>query len=132
MPTEKPRVTVTMSQEQLDKIDSFRFDNKMKNQTQAILALIESGLSELAGIAPSIKTAPSLSDEAMKIAKSYEDLDDHGKRMIRVIITEEQRRIDKESSKVAHLPPVVAARDGKRAELPSVDPISIPDDDPLP
>ena len=30
MPTEKPRVTITMSNEQFNRIDNYRFDHKMK------------------------------------------------------------------------------------------------------
>ena len=46
MPTEKPRVTFTISQERLSEVEAYRFDNKFKNQTQAILSLIEKGLSD--------------------------------------------------------------------------------------
>ena len=48
MPTEKPRVTITMSEEQLAQIEDYKFGNKMKNQTQAILSLIEKGMDALA------------------------------------------------------------------------------------
>lgn len=47
MPTQKPRVTFTISQERLLEVEAYRFDNKFKNQTQAILSLIEKGLSEI-------------------------------------------------------------------------------------
>lgn len=47
MPTDKPRVTITMPEDQLVKIQNFQHDNKMKNQTQAILHLIEIGFQEL-------------------------------------------------------------------------------------
>ena len=47
MPTEKPRVTITVSKEQLDEIEEYRYGNKMKNQTQAILSLVRLGLDEL-------------------------------------------------------------------------------------
>lgn len=47
MPTEKPRITITMPEEQLDQIKEFQFSNKMKNQTQAILHLVELGFEEL-------------------------------------------------------------------------------------
>lgn len=47
MPTDKPRVTITMPEDQLAKIQNFQHDNKMKNQTQAILHLIEIGFQEL-------------------------------------------------------------------------------------
>lgn len=47
MPTEKPRITITMSEEQLGQIEDYKFGNKMKNQTQAILSLIEKGMESL-------------------------------------------------------------------------------------
>lgn len=49
MPTDNPRITFTLSQEMRQRIDEYRFDNRIKNQTQAILALIERGLAELDG-----------------------------------------------------------------------------------
>ena len=47
MPTERPRVTITVTQEQLKEIEDYRYGNKMKNQTQAILSLVRAGLDEL-------------------------------------------------------------------------------------
>lgn len=47
MPTEKPRVTITVTNEQLKEIEEYRYGNKMKNQTQAILSLVRTGLDEL-------------------------------------------------------------------------------------
>lgn len=40
--------------------------------------------------------APSLSDEAMKLATDYDDLDRHGKRMVRLVTDEEMARRDEE------------------------------------
>ena len=42
---------------------------------------------------PAIKKAPSLSDEALGIAKDYEGLDRHGRNMAKMVITEEQKRM---------------------------------------
>ena len=47
MPTDKPRITITMPEDQLDKVQTFQHENKLKNQTQAILKLIELGFEEL-------------------------------------------------------------------------------------
>lgn len=47
MPTQKPRVTITIDEDQLNEIEDYRFKNRMKNQTQAIISLIEKGLDEL-------------------------------------------------------------------------------------
>lgn len=47
MPTENPRVTITMTEEQLNEIREYLYSHKMKNQTQAILSLISKGFDAL-------------------------------------------------------------------------------------
>lgn len=49
VPIEKPRVTITMTEEQLAQIEEYGFRNKIKNQTQAILSLIEKGIDVISG-----------------------------------------------------------------------------------
>lgn len=44
-----------------------------------------------------IKKAPSLSGEDLKIMRDYNGLDDHGKTMARMVISEEQKRMDAEA-----------------------------------
>lgn len=39
------------------------------------------------------KSAPSVSDEALKVAKQYDDLDPHGKKLIRTILAVENERL---------------------------------------
>lgn len=65
MPTDKPRVTFTIDDEKLAKLESYRYENKIKNQTQAILSLIDKGLS-LAEAAPNenTKNPPSTAEAA--------------------------------------------------------------------
>jgi len=105
MPTEKPRVTITMSNDQFKSIDNYRYAHKMKNQTQAILSLIENGLSKLEQDAPAHnKKAPSISDEAMEIANRYHNLDPYGKATVRAVIDEEENRIE-DQSKLENLLP---------------------------
>lgn len=95
MPTEKPRVTITMSNDQFESIDNYRYAHKMKNQTQAILSLIENGLSKLEQTAPAHnKKSPSYSDEALTIASDYTSLDSHGKAAIRALMDEELNRME--------------------------------------
>ena len=60
MPTEKPRVTFTISKEKLEELERFQHENRIKNQTQAVLALIEKGLS---GYDIEMKKSPN-ADEA--------------------------------------------------------------------
>lgn len=47
MPTEKPRYTITLNEEMLEKIDDFRFENRFANRTQATLELIRIGLEAI-------------------------------------------------------------------------------------
>lgn len=47
MPTEKPRFTITLDDDLLQKIDDFRFDNRYPNRTQATLELIRIGIRTL-------------------------------------------------------------------------------------
>ena len=47
MPTERPRVTITVSEDQLKEIEDYRFSRKLRSQTQAINDLVRAGLEEL-------------------------------------------------------------------------------------
>lgn len=45
------------------------------------------------------KSAPSISDEAQKIAKQYDNLDSHGKRVVKAVADEETARMQAEQAK---------------------------------
>ena len=84
MPTEKPRVTFTISNDELEKIKEFQFSTRAKNQTQSILSLIAMGIAETEN---SIKKSPSdLSEEAHKVAKDFDLLTEHGKGAVRAVL----------------------------------------------
>lgn len=100
MPTEKPRVTITMSQEQLSQVDGYRYEHKLKNQTQAILSLIEQGLTALESDSKRItplptktKDAPPMTDEARKLIFDFNELDLYGRRVVRAVLDEELYRV---------------------------------------
>ena len=79
MPTEKPRVTITMSDEQYQRLEAFRYGSRMKNQTQAILSLLEAGLESVGQAQRS-----RLSQEAMRLAADYDErLDAWGRKALR-------------------------------------------------
>jgi hypothetical protein len=46
MATEKPRFTITMDESLLGQVDDFKFSHRIKNQSKAIVALVEKGLEE--------------------------------------------------------------------------------------
>ena len=47
MPTDKPRFTITVSEDMLKDIDDFRFENRFPTRTQAVNELFRLGLEEL-------------------------------------------------------------------------------------
>lgn len=63
MPTDKPRVTFTISEDKLAELEEYRYSNKIKNQTQAILSLIDKGLSALE-LERDDKKSPSVAEAA--------------------------------------------------------------------
>lgn len=89
MPTNKPRVTFTIDETQLNKIDKYRFEYKFKNQTQAILSLIESGLDV---IQKQHRPSQEFSKEEMEQFKKYRALDKHGKETVDFILEREWTR----------------------------------------
>lgn len=102
MPTEKPRVTFTISKEQLAELESYRFEHRYKNQTQAVLSLLEKGLADLEG---GDKKAPSYSDGAMKLADDYDNrLDSWGRQAVRDLMETEIARVADESRFQTSLP----------------------------
>lgn len=59
MPTDKPRITFTLDEDTLAAIDDYKFKHRIKNQSQAILTLIEKGMCSLAADQPQIKNSPA-------------------------------------------------------------------------
>lgn len=118
MPTIKPRVTITMTEEQLQKIEDLRFKKRFKNQTQAILALIDAGFEIL-------KAKPTNAEDIIaqnhdkQMIKKYHALDEHGKEMVDLVLAKEYDRTIKESKKSEmplHLMPVAAHNDNQSEE----------------
>lgn len=118
MPTIKPRVTITMTEEQLQKIEDLRFKKRFKNQTQAILALIDAGFEIL-------KAKPTNAEDIIaqnhdkQMIKKYHSLDEHGKEMVDLVLSKEYDRTIKESKKPEmplHLMPVAAHNDNQNEE----------------
>lgn len=72
MPTENPRITFTLSREMLCRIDEYRFDNRIKSQTQAIVSLIEKGLDVLNGSNYSVE----INNKERRLLAAYHDADE--------------------------------------------------------
>lgn len=93
MPTEMRRVTIAVPAGTMSEIDCYRYREKIKNQTQAVLSLIEMGLD--ACCSPK-EDASSLSAAAMQMALDYDSLDLHGQRLLRELTALEQERVQEQ------------------------------------
>lgn len=96
MPTNKPRVTITMNSGQLDKIEEYRFKNRFKNQTQAILSLIDAGFAKLNSNEDEGQE-PCISDEILDVINKYCELDAHGKDMVDTVLDKEYKRVSQKN-----------------------------------
>lgn len=82
MPTQKPRVTFTLTEEELARLNDYQFSNKIKNQTQAILRLLEIGLEEYrqTGVLQEEKASPTLkAGDEEKLLHFYRGMNADGK-----------------------------------------------------
>lgn len=74
MPTEKPRFSITVSQELLDRIEDFRFEKRIKSQNQAIVELISIGLNSI-GLMPQTPSEPPLKPSDARLLATFHSAD---------------------------------------------------------
>lgn len=74
MPTDKPRITFALDEDMLVAIDNYRYKHRIKNQSQAIIALIERGFDNLQSDSCKEKSSPTSEDaeEHISLEKSTE------------------------------------------------------------
>lgn len=77
MPTKKPRVTFAISEERLLEVEAYQINNKLKNQSQAVLALIEKGLSDF--LPEDGKTQSYLDEAEERLIGLYRAMNEEGK-----------------------------------------------------
>lgn len=87
MPTNKPRVTITMTEKQLEAIEDYQYSNNKKNQTQAILDLIRKGLDEVEA------ASTEFSPKEYSHIKKYRVLDTHGRKVVDHVLDDEYDRM---------------------------------------
>ena len=95
MATEKPRFSVTFSDESFKKIQEYKREQNLSTQSKAVAQLVALALDTLEE-SGDINTAPSLSDEAVKVARDYQGLDRWGRQVVRSVISDEQARMEEE------------------------------------
>lgn len=112
MPTDKPRFTITVDDDLFDQITEYRFSNRMKSQTQAVLSLIDKGLAVLSG---DYAKDLSSSEEENHI-KKYRTLDEYGKKAVDAVLDIEYERCQQNDSEQ-----LAAARNGQRVQINPVE-----------
>ena len=85
MPTDKPRFSITMEQEPLDKITRYQHRNKFKTQTQAVIDLIGKGLMHEIQHPSRI---PVLTGEELTLINNWKNSSVDVKNKIRIILSE--------------------------------------------
>lgn len=94
MPTENPRVTFAITPDLLAEINAYRYDHRIRNQSQAVLQLIRIGLSAEEGASRELP-------EQMK--DRYAALDAHGRRMVQLVLNEEYVRCREQGAHAVQL-----------------------------
>lgn len=101
MATNKPRFSVTFSDDSFEKIKKYQKDHNINTQSKAVASLVEIAISEIESVSE-IKKAPPYSSEAMKLAQDYDGLDSYGQRMVRLVADEEKARCSERAKHVTY------------------------------
>ena len=96
MGTNMPSISLAIPEDLLRRVDDFKFNSRIKNQTQAVLQLLEKGLSfdEASNV---IETDINnifayLGEEEGNLVMSWRGLDDYGKMAVKAVLDVELKR----------------------------------------
>lgn len=128
MATEKPRFSVTFTDESFNKIQKYQKENNISTQSKAVARLVEIAINDIEATLGT-KKAPLYSSEAERLAQDYDSLDDHGKRIVRLVVNEERSRCSEQAQATSTTKLYIAARDGARMEVEMDGDITLPDED---
>ncbi|MET0017163.1 S24 family peptidase [Oscillibacter sp.] len=98
MATDKMRYTISLSDEELDIVNKFRFESGINSQSKAIIELMKEGIGTLGISQGKQKNASPYSGEALKLAKDYDVLDKWGRVQVRNVADNELSRIEDEAA----------------------------------
>lgn len=86
MATDKPRFSVSMSEDMLQRVEQYRKEHQIATKSKAVMQLAEIGLESIK------KEALPIQGKANEIMNMYDSLDAHGQRMVEIVAAEEQAR----------------------------------------
>lgn len=73
MPTSNPRITFTVSEDLMKQIDEYRFEHRLRNQTQAIVSLLNLGLEHMTG--KKLTSDERFTEEQIELVHLFEQTD---------------------------------------------------------
>ena len=79
MPTDKPRISFALSEELLRQVDEYRFSHRVKNQSQAIIQLMEKGLEVLMSQPAPETPTDDLTEQERNLIMDFRSLSPQGK-----------------------------------------------------
>ena len=91
MATEKPRFSVSFKEETFEKIQEYKEEHNISTRSKTVAQLVELVLDRGEGSRETEKS-PSLSSEAMRIARDYQSLDKWGRQAVRELVETETAR----------------------------------------
>ena len=85
MPTDKPRFTITVDPALMQEIEDYRYNHRIKNQTQAVISLMQRGLQEIMETEFSQPQQPveQYSADEQQLIDDYHSLNEQGQEYIR-------------------------------------------------
>ncbi|MBR4015993.1 MAG: hypothetical protein IKI88_07340 [Anaerotignum sp.] len=95
MTANKSRFSMSVDAELYEKIEEFRYANRLKSQNQTILKLLEQGfdrLAETGGMIVPKETEEKVTKEDRELLKMYHTLDRHGKELVHMLLSKEYER----------------------------------------
>lgn len=97
MATEKPRLSLTMDPELLERVNAFRAQNRISTQSKAIHRLMRMALEEWERAGTLARASSVLPEETLRVAEGYQALDGWGRQAVRSLLACEQERMEDES-----------------------------------
>ena len=85
MPTDKPRFTITVDPALMQEIEDYRYNHRIKSQTQAVISLMQRGLQEIMETEFSQPQQPveQYSADEQQLIDDYREFNVEGKEKVR-------------------------------------------------
>lgn len=90
MPTDKPRFTITVDPALMQEIEDYRYNHRIKNQTQAVISLMQRGLQEIMETEFSQPQQPveQYSADEQQLIDDYREFNAEGKEKVREYVAD--------------------------------------------